>query len=172
MLTPLAFSPTTLTAHWMDSPFLPAAAFDLTSHFGPSPFPDAGRPGFESPSRVYYPVRPLDSEGDYNSPKIAFKKQVAANKKDPRWEHAGIGLGVGLAGVETRYGVLQYSYTLSRPPTFVRPTSQKAAAPGPVKAEAPAASLWNALTEFLDTTYSLLSPPDSPTPPRGRSRPS
>ncbi|KAJ7608858.1 hypothetical protein DFH06DRAFT_1247884 [Mycena polygramma] len=173
----LAFQSTTLPAQWTDSPLLPAAsAFDLAFHFdhpSPSPFPDAGRPDFESLSihSIYYPVLPLDGEGVYRSPKAAFRKQVAANKADPRWKHAGIGLGLGLTGTTTHAGVLQWSYIQSRPPHFLgtpKNESQKPTAPpapvSPDTVEAPASSLWAALTEFFDTTYSLLSGLDSPTP--------
>ncbi|KAJ6464737.1 hypothetical protein C8R47DRAFT_1326649 [Mycena vitilis] len=169
----LAFQSTTLPAQWMDSPLLPAAsAFDPAFHFDHpslSPFLDAGRPVFEPPSidSIYYPVLPLDGEGVYRSPKAAFRKQVAANKADPRWKHAGIGLGLGLTGTTTHAGVLQWSYVQSRPPHFLgRPEteSQKPAVPPapvvPDTFEAPASSLWAALTEFFDT----LSGIESPTP--------
>ncbi|KAJ7608861.1 hypothetical protein DFH06DRAFT_1247896 [Mycena polygramma] len=165
----LAFQSTTLPAQWTDSPLLPAAsAFDLAFHFdhpSPSPFPDAGRPDSESLSihSIYYPVLPLDGEGVYRSPKAAFRKQVAANKADPRWKHAGIGLGLGLTGTTTHAG--------SRPPHFLgtpKNESQKPTAPpapvAPDTVEALASSLWAALTEFFDTIYSLLSGLDSPTP--------
>ncbi|KAJ6556254.1 hypothetical protein B0H19DRAFT_140821 [Mycena capillaripes] len=80
MLSPLTFSPMSLTAQWTDSPLLPTTAvFNLPIAFDlPSPFPDAGRPDSDSPSidHIYYPVLPLDSEGVYRSPKAAFQKQV------------------------------------------------------------------------------------------------
>ncbi|KAJ7431862.1 hypothetical protein B0H11DRAFT_1941197 [Mycena galericulata] len=133
MFSPLNFSPTTLTAHWSDSPLLHATSvFDLPFHIL-----DAGRQDFGTP-RVYYPVLPVDGEGHYRSPKAAFSKQVLcenhhfwsplaiqwllhklANKKDPRWKDAGIGLGLGLSGVTKKWGVLQSTYVLSRQPLFL-----------------------------------------------------
>ncbi|KAJ7610616.1 hypothetical protein DFH06DRAFT_1245837, partial [Mycena polygramma] len=173
----LAFQSTTLPAQWTDSPLLPAAsAFDFAFDFDhSSPFTDAGRLDFGSPSlsinSIYYPVLPLDGEGVYRSPKAAFRKQVAVNKADPRWKHAGIGLGLGLTGTTTHAGVLQWSYVQSRSPHFrgtsENETKKPTAPPAPVSpdtVEAPASSLWAALTEFFDTTYSLLSGLDSPTP--------
>ncbi|KAJ6556815.1 hypothetical protein DFH09DRAFT_1280226 [Mycena vulgaris] len=164
MLSPLAFSPTTLAAHWMDSPLTFASpAFDL-----PLALVDAGRQFeevFDSP-HVHYPVLPLDGDGEYRSPKVAFMKQVAANKKDPLWKETGAGLGLGLTGVTKHCGVLQSNYVLSRRPEMICAVTTEPAIPSspPTPAAQPdsAGSLWDALTDFLDTTYSLLSPPDSP----------
>ncbi|KAF8170988.1 hypothetical protein K438DRAFT_2024125 [Mycena galopus ATCC 62051] len=167
MLTPLtALSPTALTVHWMDSPLIPASAStfhsELTSHFGfglrlPSPFLDPGRPedfGSLGHAHNHYAVE----EGGYQSLKIPFHKRIDANKNDlhPRW--TGFGLGLGLTGIDD----LENTYVLSRRPTFLESAANELAGAEP-EHEAVAESdpsLWEALTEFLDTTYSLS---DSPT---------
>ncbi|KAJ7841088.1 hypothetical protein B0H14DRAFT_2783683 [Mycena olivaceomarginata] len=160
MLTYLASSSssTALSVHWMDSPLLFVSTSRL--RLPTTPFPDAGRQAFDSPSFAsYHPVLPLVGEGVYyRSPQIALQTQAAANKNDPQWS-AGIGLGLGLVDVESAADSLQYTYVLSHPPTFLHAAHDDET---PAASTAPATSLWDALTEFLDTTYSLFSVSDSP----------
>lgn len=104
-----------------------------------------------------------------HSPPVSQNLNHQAANKDPRWNDAGIGLGLGLSGVTTRCGVVQSKYVLSRPPLFLetlRPTERKSTEKKsvietdekPAPALVAAGSLWNAVTEFLD----LLAPPNSP----------
>ncbi|KAK7019486.1 hypothetical protein R3P38DRAFT_3198860 [Favolaschia claudopus] len=166
----------TFSVCWMDNPLIPSSssAFDLSTQFSL----DAGRPeDLPFDTRAYYPCYPVDAEGVYHSPRLAYQKQVAAKKQDPRYQYSGLGLGLGLSGVTKYCGVMQYRYRLSDSPVFGDPTTPvpdrfgyfpslaKEAEPvEEVVPEAPPAqiSFWDALMAFVDSAYSLS--PDSPSP--------
>ncbi|KAF7294050.1 hypothetical protein MKEN_01451400 [Mycena kentingensis (nom. inval.)] len=161
MLSPLNFSPVSLSAQWPSSPSstppLPSwSELDISSYIDVYAEPD---------NRVYYPVPEVDRYGVYHSPKAAFRDQVAANKQDPRWKDAGVGLGLGLAGVRKTSGVLQSAYILSRPPVFLaqKPAPRDDAEAPVLEPESSAPkSLWTVFSEFMETTYALLLLPESP----------
>ncbi|KAJ7643841.1 hypothetical protein FB45DRAFT_1052721 [Roridomyces roridus] len=110
MLSPLTFSPSGTAARWSGSTIPPSTSIsDL-----PFELPDRGQI-----QRVHYPIPVRDRRGYYHSPRTAFLNQVAANRRDHRWKDAGLGLGIGLAGVTTRFGVVQSNYILSQDPLFL-----------------------------------------------------
>ncbi|KAJ7218638.1 hypothetical protein GGX14DRAFT_541429 [Mycena pura] len=134
----------------------------------PSHLPSDGLP-IPYGNRAYCPVLAGDRDQVYHPPETAARERAGvspdaqeSSKEASRWapEEAEHGLGLGLAGVTTSRGI---TYVLSRPPVFLDVASSSAA-PGPFSGPpegelASHISAWPALTEFLETTYSLLDSP-------------
>ncbi|KAJ7218644.1 hypothetical protein GGX14DRAFT_390409 [Mycena pura] len=170
MLSPLTLSPTSYPGHWMDSSIHPVVfSPDLASVTDfPSHLPSDGLP-VPYGNCAYCPAIAGDRNQVYYPPETAARERAGvspdaqeSSKEASRWapEEAEHGLGLGLAGVTTSRGI---TYVLSRPPVFLDVASSSAA-PDPVS-EPPEGELashisaWPALTEFLETTYSLLDSP-------------